>query len=133
MNFNLPSRLGLVVVCLCAAAAAARAEDAGKSEPAAKPPAAAKADAVADCIGTDGEYQTKGQRISYVITLSNKCEKRLQCEVFAYVVGARGPSSGHAVLKLGAKSSGAAAKKSYAMNVKAAGGTAQISRDCKTF
>ena len=75
----------------------------------------------------------QGKRISFLITLENKCEKRLKCEIFAYVIGAKGPSSGHAVLVLGAKSSGAAAKKSYAMRVNAAGGTAQVSHDCKTF
>ena len=133
MNFTPPLRLGILALFLCAGGTGALAEDAGeKSEPTSKPAAEAKPD-ISSCIGTNGDYQTKGQRISFVITLENKCEQRLKCEVFAYVVGARGPSSGHAVLTLGPKSSGAAAKKSYAMGVKAAGGTAQISRDCKAF
>jgi hypothetical protein len=34
---------------------------------------------------------------------------------------------------LGAKSSGASAKKTYAMKVKSEGGTAQVSRVCKVF
>ena len=49
------------------------------------------------------------------------------------VVGAKGPSSGHTILILGATSSGAAAKQSYAMKVKMAGGTAQVSRQCRVF
>ena len=129
-----PLRLGIVALFICAGVAAAAAEDAsGKSDPQPKPAEEARADAIKDCIGTSGEYQTQGKRISFLITLENKCEKRLKCEVFAYVIGAKGPSSGHAVLVLGAQSSGAAAKKSYAMRVNAAGGTAQVSRDCKTF
>jgi hypothetical protein len=49
------------------------------------------------------------------------------------VVGAKGPSQGETTLILGAKSSGAAANRTYAMPVKSAGGTAQISRECWVF
>jgi hypothetical protein len=134
MTITAPWRLATLAICFCAGVTAAQAEDAGgTSEPPSKPAAETKTDTIAECISINADYQTKGDRISYVITLENKCEKRLKCEVFAYVVGAKGPSAGHAVLRLGAKSSGAAAKKSYAMKVKAAGGTANVSRDCKVF
>ena len=134
MTFTLPLRPGILALLFCVGTACAAAADGGgKSEAPAKPAAQAAVDMIANCIGTNGDYATKGRRISFVITLENKCEKRLRCEVFAYVVGARGPASGHAILVLGPKSSGAAAKKSYAMRVKAADGTAQLSRDCKAF
>jgi hypothetical protein len=87
----------------------------------------------AACIDETGDYQSHGGAVTFVIGLANKCDKRLKCTIDAYVVGAKGPASGHATLLLGAASSGAAAKKNYAMNVKAAGGTAQVSRQCRVF
>jgi hypothetical protein len=87
----------------------------------------------AACIDETGDYQTHGDALTFVIELSNKCDKRLKCTIDAYVVGAKGPSSGHTILILGATSSGAAAKQSYAMKVKMAGGTAQVSRQCRVF
>jgi len=85
------------------------------------------------CIDETGDYETHGGKVTYVIGLQNKCDKRLRCKIYAYVVGARGPSSAETTLILGAVSSGAAAKKTYAMPVKAAGGTAQVSRECRVF
>jgi hypothetical protein len=87
----------------------------------------------AACIEETGDYQNHGSAVTFVIGLANKCEKRLKCTIDAYVVGAKGPASGHATLLLGAASSGAAATKTYAMKVKAAGGTAQVSRQCRVF
>jgi hypothetical protein len=49
------------------------------------------------------------------------------------VTGARGTALGHTTLILGATSQGAAAKKSYAMKVKTAGGVAQVSRACRVL
>ena len=85
------------------------------------------------CIDESGDYETHGAKVTFVIGLRNKCDTRLKCKIFAYVVGAKGPSHGETTLILGAKSSGAAANKTYAMPVKAAGGTAQISRECRVF
>jgi hypothetical protein len=87
----------------------------------------------AACIDETGDYQSHGGAVTFVIGLANKCDKRLKCTIDAYVVGAKGPASGHATMILGAASSGAAAKKTYAMKVKAAGGTAQVSRQCRVF
>jgi hypothetical protein len=87
----------------------------------------------AACIDETGDYETHGTMVTFVIGLANKCDKRLKCAIFANVTGAKGSSMGHTTIILGAKSSGAAAKKSYAMKVKAAGGTAQVSRDCRVF
>jgi hypothetical protein len=99
------------------------------------PPAAAPG-ATTDlqsCLNETGDYVTHGNTVTYVIGITNTCDKRLKCTIYAYVVGARGPASGHTTMILGAQSSGAAAKKTYTMRVKSAGGTAQVSRDCKVF
>jgi len=85
------------------------------------------------CLAETGDYVSHGNAVTYVIGIENKCDKRLKCTIDTYVVGAKGPASGHTSMILGAASSGTAAKKSYAMKVKAAGGTAQVSRDCRTF
>ncbi|HUD89190.1 MAG TPA: hypothetical protein VMR17_22275 [Xanthobacteraceae bacterium] len=153
-------RLSVLALLLCTAAAAASAQDAGsppatpqQSQPNAVTPVlpqnplpgtaapAAQQNPVPDpgttgqaaCIDETGDYETHGRTITFVIGLANKCDKRLKCTIDAYVVGAKGPASGHATLILGARSSGAAAKATYAMRVKAAGGTAQVSRECRVF
>jgi len=90
--------------------------------------------AQAACIEETGDYQTQGDKIIYVIGLTNKCDKRLRCEIFAYVVGARGPTYGHTITILAAAANGAAPTlRTFAMKVKAAGGTAQVSRQCRVF
>jgi len=89
--------------------------------------------AQAACIDETGDYETQGGKIIFIIGLKNKCDKRLRCEIFAYVVGAKGPSYGHTVTVLAAASNGAPTTRTYAMKVKAAGGTAQVSRQCRVF
>ena len=96
-------------------------------------PAADAAKDPQSCLAETGDYVTHGNRVTYLIGLENKCDKRMKCTIDAYVVGAKGPASAHTTMILGTASSGAAAKKSYPMKVKAAGGTAQVSRDCKIF
>jgi hypothetical protein len=109
--------------------------------PGSVPPAAASQNPVPDagttgqaaCIEETGDYQTRRHSISFVIGLENKCDKRLKCQIFANVTGAKGTSLGHTTLILGAKLQGQPAKKSYAMKVKAAGGVAQVSRECRVL
>jgi hypothetical protein len=104
---------------------------AAQQNPSPAPAAAPAAPDVQSCLQETGDYVTHGTAITYVIGIANTCDKRIKCKIDAYVVGAKGPASGHTTMTLGAQSSGAAAKKSYAMKVKAAGGTAQVSRDCQ--
>jgi hypothetical protein len=115
---------------LIATAVAAAAEDA--DAPAAPVPDPGSS-GQASCIEQTGDYVSHGDAVTYVIGFTNKCYKRLKCKIYAYVVGARGPASGETTLVLGAKSSGDAAKKTYAMKVKSAGGVAQVSRECRVF
>jgi hypothetical protein len=103
--------------------------------PGTPPPATAPAAAtdLQSCLSETGDYVAHGKTVTYVIGITNTCDKRLKCTIDANVTGAKGSSFGHTTIILGASSSGAAAKKTYAMKVKSAGGTAQVSRDCKTL
>lgn len=71
----------------------------------------------------------KGPHFS--MTLTNKCEARLTCRVWAHVVTARGPARGHTVMRLAPKSAGAAASKAYVFRVKVAGGSAEVAHRCR--
>ena len=84
-----------------------------------------------NCIAEGGTYRREGNRFDYVISLENKCERQIRCVVFAYVVQAKGPSSGRVALVLAPRSKGAAAKKSYALRVRMSGGIAQTTRECR--
>jgi len=85
------------------------------------------------CLQETGDYVTHGKTVDYVIGITNICEKRLRCEIFANVTGVKGSSLGHTVMILAPVSSGAAAKKTYIMPVKSAGGITQVSRECKVL
>ncbi len=103
----------------------------GTPAPAAAPSAAASD--LQSCLQETGDYVTRGSAVVYVIGLANTCAKRLRCEIFANISGAKGNSIGHTVMVLGPGSSDSAAKKSYEMRVKAAGGIAQVSRECRVL
>ena len=143
------SASGLVALVLCAGlVSAVSAEDAAAPPAASAPPApvtavpaapqapadaAAAAAEQAPCLEETDDFKTQGKKFVFVIGLANACEKRFKCKIYANVTGARGSSLGQTTMQLGPKSSGAAAKKTYAMKVKAAGGTAQVSRECQVF
>jgi hypothetical protein len=83
------------------------------------------------CIGDDDTgYAQTGKTFTFTMNFHNDCDRQIACEVDAYVVSARGPSQGHTTLKFAAKAQ-TPTKASYTMRVKAIGGTAQYSRDCK--
>jgi hypothetical protein len=112
-----------VVIALCAGAAAALGQTATPTAPA----------DLQSCLQQTGDYLTSGKTITYVIGVTNTRAKRLRCEIYANISGARGSSLGHAIMTLGPAGSGAAAKQTYTMRVKAEGGIAQVSRDCKVL
>ena len=86
-----------------------------------------------NCIDQRTEYKQTGKSLLYVLTLANKCEARMTCTIFVYQLNARGPSQGRGTLILGAKSAGAAAKKSYALKIKGAAGFSTSERECRVF
>ena len=101
-------------------------------QPPAEQPKAADAQPAEEkkCISVDTEFKRDGKEASFVIALTNNCERRTRCTVNAYVVNSFGPNTGRAVLTLAEKSKGAAAHKSYVMKVKQAGGMASVSHSC---
>jgi hypothetical protein len=133
--------LGVAALILCGFIAAAPAQNApasGQQPPAAsghEPPPVAEPGTTAQgaCISENDGYEMRGNSPTFVITLENKCEQRLKCEIFASISSARGSAKGHTTMVLGAKSSGAAAKKSYAIKVKMIGGMSQSDRACKAI
>jgi hypothetical protein len=141
----------LALVSCLACATAASAQDAGEpqqitpalpenplpgTQPSPAPvPQAAASGVPADlqkCLHETGDYVTRGRSVFYVIAIANSCNVRLRCEIFANVTGVRGTTLGHTVMVLGPAGTGAA-KKSHDMRVKAAGGVAQVSRECKVL
>jgi hypothetical protein len=144
---KMPASTLLLASALCLAAAAAPAQEAAKTpavpqnpppgssapQPAQPLPAAPSPDDLQACLQETGDYVTRGRTVLYVIGLANTCDKRVRCEIYANVTGARGSSLGHMIMTLGAAGSGPAARQTYSMHVKAAGGIAQVSRDCKAL
>lgn len=104
----------------------------GTASPAAAPQAEAPAD-LQSCLQETGDFVSRGKSVDYVIGIANTCGMRLRCEIFANVNAARGISQGHTIMTLGPAASGDAAKKTYTMRVKAAGGIIQVSRECKVL
>jgi hypothetical protein len=122
--------LALAVLLLCASfAAQAQIAPAAESAPKADPGKTIQA----NCIDENDHYVMRGKTPTFVITFENKCEQRLRCRVFAFVMSARGLTQGRGTIVVTAKSSGAAAKNSYAMKVKMIGGNSMSDRECKMF
>src|SRR5262249_34083756 len=93
-------------------------------------PQAAQTEEEKDCVvGTSG-FKQDGRSALFVITLQNNCEKRLKCEVSAFITTAKGQNSGESILFLAPKSEGVAARQSYAIPVRQASGMANVSREC---
>jgi hypothetical protein len=139
--------LCLVAALCCGLVAAARAVDSANPSdpptpssqtlpdhplPATPAPAPAGTADLQSCLQETGDYVTHGSTVIYAIGITNTCNKRLRCEIFANISGAKGTSLGHTVMTLGPAASGAA-KKSYEFRVKAAGGVAQVSRECRVL
>jgi hypothetical protein len=128
-----PRAIGLALMLWCLAAAASAQNAPGGPSAAAPPVPDPGTTPQLDCIAESGRYTASGKRFAYVIALENKCERRIKCTVFAYVVQAKGPSSGSATVILAPKSQGAAAKKSHALAVRMIGGITQTTRECRVF
>jgi hypothetical protein len=119
--------LGALILSGCLALAA-RAEDAPKAEPA--PVAEPGTTAQSDCLT---QNSGEGRGIGFTIELTNKCEQRLRCRMFAYVTSAKGAALGRGTLVLAPAAKGGAATKHWSMPVKMSGGSAQSARECRVF
>jgi hypothetical protein len=115
----------------CLAAAQAQTAPAPGQEP---PPAAdSGATAQGKCIEENDGFKMRGKQPIFVMELANKCEQRIKCKIFIYMTSAKGPSQARGTIVLGAKSSGAGAKKSFTMRSKMNGGSAQSARECRAL
>ena len=83
-----------------------------------------------DCVVDTSAFKQDGRTPTFVIELTNTCEKRLKCEVSAFVTTAKGQNSGESILFLAPKSQGAAARQTYVIPVRQASGMANTSREC---
>jgi len=95
------------------------------------PVADAGTTAQANCIDENDHYKMSGKQPMFVIELTNKCEQRITCKVFAYINSARGPAQGRGTIVLAPKSRGAAAKNTYTMKTKMVGGNSISDRECR--
>jgi hypothetical protein len=86
-----------------------------------------------NCIAQTGGYTRHGEQLGYAIALTNSCEQRYRCRVYAYAISAKGPSQGRGTLILGPKSRGKAATKVYEMRVKMDSGSMDVARECKAY
>lgn len=132
MTSALTARRSAAALMLCLCVTAARAEDA----PAAKepPPVADKGTtAQSKCISENDGWVHQGRGAAFAIELTNTCEQRLSCRVFAYVTSAKGAAQGRGRLVLAPASKGAAAKKQWTMPVKMSGGSSQSTRECRAM
>jgi hypothetical protein len=115
--------IGMGLVLCGAVTASARADDAPKAAP--------RAGAQSRCISENDGWVRKGRRVDFAIELTNKCEQRLKCRVFAYVTSAKGAAQGRGTLVLAPAAKGQATKKTWTMRVKMSGGSAQTARECR--
>ena len=127
--------LALTVAMAMGFAVAGSAEDAPVDGQTAEPPPVPDKGTTSqlNCIDQRTEYKQTGKSLFYIQTFANKCEARMTCTIFVYQLNARGPSQGRGTLILGAKSAGDAAKKSYALKIKGAGGFSTSERECRVF
>jgi len=124
----------ILCACVTGAAAAQTAPAGGEDKGQAPPPQAdAAPTGQANCIDENDGYKMHGKQPIFEIELTNRCEQRFKCRVFAYITSAKGASQGRGTLVLGPKSSGAGAKKAYRMKTRMNGGGAQLARECRVF
>lgn len=108
--------------------------DTGQTPPKAEPAPVADKGTTAqlNCVDEDDKHMGEGHRLFLRITMSNKCEQRLRCLVFAASYSSKGISIGHATLVLAAKSKGAPPQV-FDFKVKGGGGMTSSSRECRVF
>jgi hypothetical protein len=110
-----------------AAALAQNAPAAGEPPPQPDPGATMQSQCISDSEG----FKLFRKTPVYAIELANKCEERLKCRVYVYIISAKGPEQGRATITLAPKSRGAAAKQSYVLKLKMLGGITQSTRECE--
>src|SRR5476649_1437771 len=103
----------LAVAALMLCAAPAFAQNAPGQEP--PPQADPGTTGQTNCIDENDHYVTLGKGVGFRIELTNKCEQRLTCKVFAFITSPKGMAQGRGTIVLAPKSRGAAATSSFTM------------------
>lgn len=114
------------VAALMVSTAAARAEEA---PPRPEPGVTGQS----KCLSENSGWMRDGRHIAFTLELTNTCEARIKCRVFAYVTSAKGATRGEGTLTLPPGSKGQETKKTWSMRVKMAGGSAQTARECRAL
>ena len=130
---NAAKSIVIAALILCGSFAAAPAQNtpaAGQEPP---PVADPGTTGQSNCISENDHYVRLGKGVGFRIELTNKCEQRLKCRVFAYITSARGVAQGRGSIVLAPKSHGAAATNSFTMKAKMNGGSSQSDRECRVF
>jgi hypothetical protein len=118
----------------CFVAAAQNAPDSGQKPPKAESPPVADKGTTSqlDCVVENNEHMGERNHMFFRIAMSNVCEQRIKCKVFAASYSSKGLSFARATLVLAPKSKGAPPQ-TYDFKVKGAGGMTSTSRECRVF
>ena len=85
-----------------------------------------------DCIvDKSSDFGQDGKQFVFTMNFENNCDKPIACTIDAYIVGFRGPTSAHTILRFPAKAQ-TPAQKTYVVKVKAAGGQGNRVKMCVT-
>jgi hypothetical protein len=125
----------VAALVLCAAPAFAQnGSDPGQTTPKAEPPPVPDKGITSqfNCVDENGKHMGTRNHLFYRVEMTNKCEQRLKCQIFAYAVASKGPSQGRATLVLASKSRGAPTQ-IYDFKIKGTGGLITVSRECRVF
>jgi hypothetical protein len=124
-----------LLLCGCLAAAAQQTQTLSAPATGQEPPPVADAGTTGQtkCISEEDHYVRLDRGVGFRIELTNLCEQRMKCRVFAYITSAKGAAQGQGTIVLAPKSRGAAAKGTYTMKAKMNGGNSQSTRECRMF
>src|SRR5262245_58922155 len=127
---NAAARVAALTLLLLGGFAVTGSAQDGKATDGETPAPAAQPEEEKDCVTDSGDFKQVGRNASYVIELQNNCERRLKCEVSAFITTAKGQVSGESILILAPKSAGAASRQTYSIPLRQASGMANTSYKC---
>ena len=89
--------------------------------------------AQAACLDEQDGYKLRRKHPMFVIELTNKCETRMICKVYAFVISAHGTAQGHGTIRLAAAAPGQPSKGTFTMKAKAMRGSSHSDRECRAL
>jgi hypothetical protein len=109
-------------LCAGAAALAGSLGAAGATEQTARSPTAADR-----CVSETRRFKAEDKRAYFLLALENGCAERIVCAIRVRIRAARGNTRGHGSVALAPRATAV-----YRLRVKAAGGMAQVERECRS-